>query len=103
MAQALPLESGMAWELCGWQLKAFQGTLFKSYPHDRGWWHYLALTESDFLIVTITQREDANCLSSEEAAESSSPKSLCTNEISEAQRLAIYGKNAPLQIQCSSH
>ena len=48
MAQALPLESGMAWELRGWQLKAFQGTLLKSYPHDQDRWHYLALTESDF-------------------------------------------------------
>lgn len=49
------------------------------------------------MIVTITQREDAKDLSSEEEVESSSPNFLFTDEISETSRLAVYGKkNVPL-------
>lgn len=45
-----------------------------------------------FLIVIITQQEDAKDLSSEEEVESSSLNFLFTDEIGETSRLAIYGK-----------
>lgn len=55
-----------------------------------------------FVIVTITQQEDAKDLSSEEEVESSSPNFLFIDEISETSRLAVYGKKrSTSQIQGS--
>ena len=54
------------------------------------------------MIVTITQREDAKDLSSEEEVESSGPNFLFIDEISETSKLAVYGKKrSTSQIQGS--